>query len=454
MLKKCLRLLLVLGLLVGCSQSQDKKETVEPTKDEQVEVKDEKTIQSLHVKGTQIVNEDDQVVQLKGLSTHGLSWYPQYVNKDTFKQLKEDFSINTIRLAMYTEEYNGYCSGDDHNKEELKKLIDKGVQYAKELDMYVIIDWHILSDGNPNQNIDEALAFFEEVANQYKDEDHVLYEICNEPNNTSWSEVETYAKQVIPVIRKYDEKALIIVGTPTWSQDVDVVSKLDDENTLYALHFYADTHRDDLRNKLKTALDKEIPIFVSEFGMCDASGNGNINTDETQKWLELLNENHISYVAWNISNKDESSAIFQSTCTKTKDFTDDDYSKSGIWLKNYFSNQTSSTPSQSETTNTSNVKVLPKCENQWMENGKTMQQWSVSVQNNQQDRSGWTIKITFNQKFEVSQYWNFDYQIDGNTLVMTSKNYNKTIKANDTLKDLGMILKLKGNLEVVSATLE
>lgn len=453
MFRKYFSLLLVLGLLVGCSSSQEKTKTVEPVKEEQVEVKN--NIQSLQIKGTQIFNEDNQVVQLKGLSTHGLSWYPQYVNKETFKALKEDFSINTIRLAMYTEEYNGYCSGDKQNKEELKKLIDKGVQYAKELDMYVIIDWHILSDGNPNQNIDEALLFFEEMANQYKDEDHVLYEICNEPNQISWSEVETYAKQVIPVIRKYDKDALIIVGTPTWSQDVDIVSKLDDDHTLYALHFYADTHRDDLRNKLKTALDKGIPIFVSEFGMCDASGNGSVNTDETQKWLELLDENHMSYVAWNISNKDESSAILKSTCTKTKDFTNDDYSESGLWLKNYFSNQVSSTSSQTDTiTNSSDVIVLPKCENKWNENGKAMQQYSVSVQNNQQDRKKWIIKITFNHKFEVSQYWNFDYQINGNTLIMTPKEYNQTIKANESLKDLGMILKSEENLEVESAILE
>ena len=454
MFKKCLSLLLVVGILMGCqSQSQ---ETVESVPDE-VKVENDKTIRPLHVDGTKIVDENNNVVQLKGLSTHGLSWYPQYVNKDTFKNLKEDFSINTIRLAMYTEEYNGYCSGNEDNQEDLKKLIDNGVKYTKELDMYVIIDWHILSDGNPNQNVDEAKKFFEEMAKKYKDEDHVLYEICNEPNNTSWDEIETYANQVIPMIRKYDEDALIIVGTPTWSQDVDQITKLDDKNTLYTLHFYADTHKDDLRNKLKTALDNGTPIFVSEFGMCDASGSGAINTDETQKWLELLDENQISYIAWNISNKDETSAILKSTCTKTKELTNDDYSKSGLWLKNYFSNQEISS-AQSETTSqtkqSTEAIVTPQCENQWNEDGKLMQQWVVSVQNNQQERNHWTIKIKFNQKFEVSQYWNFDYKISGNTLIMTPKDYNQNISANGTLSDLGMILKYKGNLEVVSAILE
>ena len=104
----------------------------------------------LKVKGTKIVNSSGKTVILKGVSTHGINWFPQYVNKSAFKTLRDQWGVNCIRLAMYTEEYNGYCSGD--NQSELKKIIDNGVKYATELGMYVIIDWHILSDGNPKKN--------------------------------------------------------------------------------------------------------------------------------------------------------------------------------------------------------------------------------------------------------------------------------------------------------------
>lgn len=176
----------------------------------------------LHVKGTKLVDKKGHEVQLRGVSTHGLSWYPQYVNDKCFAQLHDKWGANVVRLAMYTEEYNGYCSGDAKNRSDLKKLIKKGVKLAKKHKMYVIVDWHILSDGNPNSHKKEAKAFFREMSREFKGYNNVIYEICNEPNNgTSWKEIKSYARSVISTIRKNDKKAVIVVGTPTWSQDVD-----------------------------------------------------------------------------------------------------------------------------------------------------------------------------------------------------------------------------------------
>ena len=158
----------------------------------------------LKVKGTKIVNSSGKTVILKGVSTHGINWFPQYVNKSAFKTLRDQWGVNCIRLAMYTEEYNGYCSGG--NQSELKKIIDNGVKYATELGMYVIIDWHILSDGNPKKNQKQAVAFFKEMAKKYKNQKNIFYEICNEPNgNTSWKTFISYSTAVIKAIRAYDK---------------------------------------------------------------------------------------------------------------------------------------------------------------------------------------------------------------------------------------------------------
>ncbi len=101
-------------------------------------------------------------VQLRGVSTHGLSWYPEYVNDKYFKaKLHDKWGANVVRLAMYTEEYNGYCSGDANNRKNLKALIKKGVKLAKKHKMYVIVDWHILSDGNPKTHQKASKAFFQ-----------------------------------------------------------------------------------------------------------------------------------------------------------------------------------------------------------------------------------------------------------------------------------------------------
>lgn len=289
----------------------------------------------LHVKGTKLVDKKGHEVQLRGVSTHGLSWYPQYVNDKCFAQLHDKWGANVVRLAMYTEEYNGYCSGDAKNRSDLKKLIKKGVRLAKKHKMYVIVDWHILSDGNPNSHKKEAKAFFREMSREFKGYNNVIYEICNEPNNgTSWKEIKSYARCVISTIRKNDKKAVIVVGTPTWSQDVDqaAADPIKGDNIMYALHFYAATHKADLRNKMTAAINKGLPVFVTEYGICDASGNGAIDKKEADRWVQTMDEYGVSYIAWNLSNKQESSSIIKSSCSKVSGFKKSELSDEGKWL--------------------------------------------------------------------------------------------------------------------------
>jgi len=302
------------------------------------------SVSPLHVSGTVLKNSSGETVDLRGVSTHGLAWYPQYVNYDAFRSLRDTMHVNLIRLAVYTEEYGGYCAGGD--RDALKKTIDDGVNYATELGMYVIIDWHILNDNDPNIHKDDAVAFFSEESAKYADHTNVLYEICNEPHGCSWDNaasggspsIKSYAETVISAIRKNSPGAVVLVGTNTWSQDVDDVinDRIADPNVMYVLHFYAGTHKEDLRNKLKTAVDAGIPVFVSEFGICDASGSGSIDYDSAAAWMSLLKENHIGYAVWNLSNKAETSALIRSDCAKLSGWSDSDWSPSGLWFKNSY----------------------------------------------------------------------------------------------------------------------
>ena len=289
----------------------------------------------LHVEGTRLVNEVGEQVQLRGVSSHGLQWYPEYINADALKTLRDDWKANVFRLAMYTME-GGFLDGA--NQEEQFNLIDAGVRITKELGMYCLIDWHILADYNPNDHIEEAKKFFDRVSKKYASEDHVIYEICNEPNmDVKWPEVKKYADEVISVIRKNDKENVILVGTPTWSQDVDLVAEnpvADPHNVMYVLHFYAATHKDDLRNKAVKAINDGTPIFISEFSICDASGNGEIDYDSAAKWVELIDKYKLSFIGWNLSNKDESSAVLLPNCTKLSNWKEEDLNETGIWLRN------------------------------------------------------------------------------------------------------------------------
>lgn len=286
----------------------------------------------LRVSGTNIVSSKGKKVQLKGVSTHGIAWFPQYVNKSCFKSFRK-MGANTIRLAFYSDPGAGYSTS-------LYGKVEEGIKYATELGMYVIIDWHILSDGNPKTNQSQALSFFTHFARKYGKQKNILYEICNEPNgNVTWEkDIKPYANKVINRIRKYDKKNIIIVGTPTWSQDVDVAagSPLKQKNLVYTLHFYAATHTDWIRDKLKKAHEAGLPVLVSEFNICDASGNGGIDKSSGKKWMNLLNRYRIGYVAWNVSNKNETSSLIKASCKKTGGFTKRNLSKTGKWIVSWW----------------------------------------------------------------------------------------------------------------------
>jgi endoglucanase len=326
---------------------------------------------ALKVSGTQLVSQKTgEEVQLRGISTHGINWdvgYP-YISQKSFKTLRDSYGVNAIRLAMYTTEYYGYCdkgSASDSKstvQKTLKKRVDNGVQAATKLGMYVIIDWHVLNDQTPLTYKKEAKAFFKEMSKKYKNYDNVIYEICNEPNgNTTWKDIKKYAKEVIPVIRKNDSDAVIIVGTPTWSQDVDVAaeSPLDYDNVMYTMHFYAATHGSSYRDKLQTALDKGLPVMVTEFGVSEASGDGKINKSEAEKWLKMLDKNKISYFAWSLSNKAESASLLKSSTKKKSGWKTSDLSGAGKWVLGRYQKKagiSSSKPAQIKGVSLKNMK--------------------------------------------------------------------------------------------------
>lgn len=436
---------------------------------------------ALHVEGTQLTDEYGRAVQLRGISTHGLQWFPEYVNEDCFRELRQDWNANVVRLAMYTAE-GGYCEGD---QDALKELIKNGVEYAVSQDLYVIVDWHILTDMNPNRYKDEAIAFFEEMAQLYADYNNVLYEICNEPNGgTSWSDVKSYAEEVISAIRTYDEDAVILVGTPTWSQNVDQAAAdpiTGYDNIMYTLHFYAATHKESLRNTMTAAIDAGLPVFVSEYGICDASGNGNIDQDSSAKWISTMNAYGVSYVAWNLSNKNETSAFIKSSCDKTSGFTENDLTASGKWLYQMLTGETEfetlerDTSSQNGSSgnagtgnggNTENTGEALQSGNKisitdggmdiqaeymgsWEADGESCYQYNLSLTNNGPEAcTSWSIEIPFTGNIGLSQGWCGNFTVEGSTLKISSVDFNGGIEAGTTIGDIGFIVTGPADLRI------
>ncbi len=439
---------------------------------------------SLSVKSAKLYDSKGKVLQLKGVSTHGIQWFPQYVNKATFQTLRDDWGANVVRLAMYTSE-DGYCVSNDTKKNQLKKVVTDGVSYATELGLYVIIDWHVLNDRDPNLYKDQAIDFFKEMAQKYKDYDNVIYEICNEPNGgVTWSQIKTYATDVIKTIRQYDKDAIIIVGTPNWSQYVDqaAASPLTGDlgkNVMYALHFYANTHKNDLRGTLTKAAEAGLPLFVSEFGIGSADGNGMVNEEEANKWIALLDHYDISYVCWNLANKNEASSLFLPSCNKLYGFTENDLSAQGKWLVKLLKGtldglgdvdideviqdsvqsggggtpQAVPDPIQF-TKKDDNYTIQIYSGNTWISEGKPYYGLSLSISNpSKKDIRDWKLTITFNDSVSTSDFWCSTVKVSGKTMTITPESWNSVISVGASVGDIGMNLSGNSELKILSATL-
>jgi aryl-phospho-beta-D-glucosidase BglC (GH1 family) len=292
----------------------------------------------LKVTGTKLTNKNGYAVQLRGMSSHGIQWYSQCLTDASLDAVANDWGADVFRISMYIQE-GGYESNPTYYTNLVKTLVNKVTARG----MYALIDFHMLTPGDPNANTSRAITFFTEIANTFKNNNNILYEICNEPNgNVSWATIKNYANQVIPVIRAIDNDAPIIVGTRAWSslglseggsaQEI-VNSPLNFANILYTFHFYAKDHRDSYLSHLDWASDR-LPIFVTEFGTQEASGDGPNDMAMSQRYIDLMRTKKISWANWNYSDDFRSGAVWTTgTCGGTN-WTTSRLKEAGLFIRN------------------------------------------------------------------------------------------------------------------------
>lgn len=256
----------------------------------------------------------------------------KFYTRDVVGWVKRDWNATVIRAAMGVNEKGGYISSPTSNTAKVVEVVEAAIAN----NIYVIIDWHSHDAENYQA---QAIQFFSDMATRYGEHNHIIYEIYNEPlNTTSWNNtVKPYAEAVIAAIRAIDPDNLIIVGTPTWSQDVDVASLnpiTGYNNIAYTLHFYAGSHKQSLRDKATTALNNGIALFVTEWGSVNANGDGAVDTAETLNWMAFLNAHNISHVNWALNDKAEGASALKPGASPTGHWTDSDLTPSGLLVKN------------------------------------------------------------------------------------------------------------------------
>ena len=258
----------------------------------------------LRVEGSNIVDLNGQKIALKGISLGWHNWWPQYYNSYVVKYLSSKWRISVIRVAMGVESEGGYLENPEKSKELIQNVIDAAIANG----IYVIVDWH-----SHHIFTEKSEEFFSYISQKYSSYPNIIYEIFNEPENISWGEVKEYSIKLIETIRKYDKNNLIIVGTPNWSQDVDIVAKdpiFGYNNIVYSLHFYAASHLF-VRYKAEYAIRQGLPLFVSECSPTEFNGDGKLDKREFKRWLKFMKQNNISFVLWGLYDKEESSSMLK-----------------------------------------------------------------------------------------------------------------------------------------------
>lgn len=283
----------------------------------------------LQVTGTQLTDAKGNPVVLRGMSFGWHNWWHRFYNAGAVSWLYNDWNCSVVRAAMGVEPDNGYIKSPGSSLACVKAVVEAAIRNG----IYVIIDWH-----SHNINTKEAKEFFATMARTYGQYPNIIYEIFNEPDRESWAAVKAYAAEVIATIRAIDPDNIILVGSPHWDQDIQLAA--DDpirgyRNLMYTMHFYAATHKQWLRNRTDAAIQKGLPVFVSESAGMEASGNGPIDTLEWKQWINWMEARKISWLTWSVTDKKETCSVLLPSAASEGNWKETDLNESGRLTRGY-----------------------------------------------------------------------------------------------------------------------
>lgn len=256
----------------------------------------------LRVQGNKIVDSLGRPVQLAGMSLYWPEWASSGKNFYTaaaVQTLANDWKASVVRAPMpvYTPNSTPQIQ---FNSATYTPMIKTVIDAAIANDIYVVVDWHVEGDSVLE---DSAKAFFGELARSYQGCPNILWEIWNEPINSSWATIRNYTGDMLPVIRQYSQN-IVIVGCPNWSHAIQLplISPVTtDSNIAYSTHFYACSDSTSLQKTVTSAASK-LPIFLSEWGTTSSDGRTGFCTGWSDSWLALAKSLGLSWTNWSFSN--------------------------------------------------------------------------------------------------------------------------------------------------------
>lgn len=284
----------------------------------------------LHVAGGKMLDEKGQPVALHGMSFGWHNLWPRFYNAGAVHELVTGWNATLLRAAMGIQlNDKGYLKSPEESIRLMKNVIDACITEG----IYIIIDWH-----DHNIHPAEAKQFFSLMAKQYSRYPNIIYEVYNEPDQETWPEVKSYAEEVIKSIRTYDTSNIILVGCPKWDQDINLPAANPIQNVsnlMYTMHFYAGTHKQWLRDRTDSAMQKGLPVFISECAATEASGDGIIDVAEWQRWADWMDSKGLSCALWSVSDKAETCSVLTPAAASNGKWKEDQIKEWGKLAKDY-----------------------------------------------------------------------------------------------------------------------
>jgi hypothetical protein len=242
---------------------------------------------ALKVSGNQLVTLEGAKVWLQGVNVVPLAWSPTGEGQVLWSihVAIDDWKANVIRLPVQDSFWFGKGRGAvrGNNQEAYREIVDQAVRLAAAKGAYLALDLHRFLTPD-----DSCIAFWKDAAARYKDNPAVLFDVFNEPHDTSWDvwrdggPVEIKQKDgtsqavqgvgmqaLAKAVRSTGAKNVIIAGGLDYAYDLTGILKgyaLDDlggHGIMYATHFY-NWHKG--WNEHFMAVAEKYPIIVGETG--------------------------------------------------------------------------------------------------------------------------------------------------------------------------------------------
>lgn len=233
------------------------------------------------------------------------------------------WGANVVRLPVHPADWRNTSNAN------ALAILDQAVNWAKQHDLYVIIDFHSIGMVHLNNyfivpggddystSLNEIVAYWSTIAAHYKNEPAVAaYEIFNEPvhlgdqdNLSDWTNWKADAETIIDAIRTLDPQKIIIVGGLNWSYDLSAVSgnPINRTNIAYATHVYPGKNYAKDWDAAFGNIADSYPVIATEIGYLPGSAEDPIgeNTYHAQagetytgRLKNYFVSKNISWVAW------------------------------------------------------------------------------------------------------------------------------------------------------------